>query len=143
MEFLNLKSLQHINKYFLKYKWRLLLGLVFVGISNYYAIDGFSYARKAIDYIKDNADKTDNATILHQLLVFGLIILGLAVLSGIFLFLTRQSIIVMSRLIEYDLKNEIFEHYQKLDVAFYKRNNTGDLMNRISEDVSGDSISSQ
>lgn len=107
-----------------------------MGLSNYYAVDGFSYARKAIDYIKDNANKTDNSTILHELLIFGLIILGLALLSGIFLFLTRQSIIVMSRIIEYDLKNEIFDHYQKLDVAFYKRNNTGDLMNRISEDVS-------
>lgn len=107
-----------------------------MGISNYYAVDGFTYARKAIDYIKNNINVVDNATIMHQLVVFGGIILGLAALSGIFLFLTRQSIIVMSRLIEYDLKNEIYEHYQKLDISFYRRNNTGDLMNRISEDVS-------
>lgn len=112
------------------------MGFVFVGISNYYAIDSFTYARKAIDYIKNNINITDNATIMHELVIYGGIILGLAVLSGVFLFLTRQSIIVMSRLIEYDLKNEIYGHYQKLDISFYRRNNTGDLMNRISEDVS-------
>ncbi len=112
-----------------------MLGIVFVGVSNYFAVDGFTYARKAIDFIKANSGNPDKEFLLHQLLIYAGQILGLAVLSGIFLFFTRQSFIVMSRLIEYDLKNEIYEHYQQLDMAFYKRNNTGDLMSRISEDV--------
>lgn len=131
-----MKSLQHINKYFIKYKWRLLLGVLFVGISNYFAVDSFVYARQAVDYIKDNYQTSDKNLIMNQLGIYGLLILGVALISGIFLFLTRQTIIVMSRLIEFDLKNEIFAKYQDLDIAFYKRNNTGDMMNRISEDVS-------
>jgi len=129
-----MKSLKHINKYFYKYKWRLLLGVLFIALSNYYAVDGFVYARKAIDFIQHNPTNDKNF-LIGELLKYAGIILGLALLSGVFLFLTRQTIIVMSRLIEYDLKNEIYEHYQKLDISFYKRNNTGDLMNRISEDV--------
>lgn len=128
-------SLQHINKYFLKYRWRFSLGIVFVGISNYFAVDAYTYARKAIDFISTNSSNLDKTFLKDQLLVYAFQVLGLAVLSGIFLFFMRQTIIVMSRLIEYDLKNEIYEHYQKLDIAFYKRNNTGDMMNRISEDV--------
>ncbi len=112
------------------------MGVLFVGVSNYFAVDGFTYARKAIDFIKINGSNPDKSFLINQLLIYAAQILGLAVLSGIFLFFTRQSIIVMSRLIEYDLKNEIYEHYQKLDIAFYKRNNTGDMMNRISDDVS-------
>ncbi len=131
-----MKSLKHINKYFFKYRWRLFLGVVFVGISNYYAVDGFAYARKAVDFIKNNAANPDKDYLMNELLQYGAIILGVAVLSGIFLFLTRQSIIVMSRLIEFDLKNEIYSKYQQLDTAFYKSSNTGDMMNRISEDVS-------
>lgn len=130
-----MRSLQHINKYFLKYRWRFLLGIVFVGISNYFAVDAYTYARKAIDFISSNSSNPDKGFLIDQLLMYALQVLGLAVLSGIFLFFMRQTIIVMSRLIEYDLKNEIYEHYQKLDIAFYKRNNTGDMMNRISEDV--------
>lgn len=128
-------SLQHINKYFFKYRWRFLLGIIFVGISNYFAVDAYTYARKSIDFINTNSSNPDKQFLVDQLLIYALQVLGLAVLSGMFLFLTRQTIIVMSRLIEYDLKNEIYEHYQKLDIAFYKRNNTGDMMNRISEDV--------
>ena len=130
-----MKSLKHINKYFYKYKWRLLLGVLFIALSNYFAVDGFVYARKAIDFIQHNTTN-DKDVLINELLKYAGIILGVALLSGLFLFLTRQTIIVMSRLIEYDLKNEIYEHYQKLDISFYKRNNTGDLMNRISEDVS-------
>jgi len=129
-----MKSLKHINKYFYKYKWRLLLGTLFIVLSNYYAVNGFVYARKAIDFIQQNSTTNKNV-VINELLKYAAIILGVALLSGVFLFLTRQTIIVMSRLIEYDLKNEIYEHYQKLDISFYKRNNTGDLMNRISEDV--------
>ena len=105
-----MKSLQHINKYFYKYRWRFLLGIVFVGVSNYFAIDGYTYARKAIDFINLNKSNPDKSFLINQLLLYALKILGLAVLSGMFLFFTRQSIIVMSRLIEYDLKNEIYEH---------------------------------
>ncbi len=130
-----MKSLKHINKYFYKYRWRLLLGVVFVGISNYYAIDSFTYAREAVDFIKNNLNG-DKGLLVSQLSKYALLIVGVAVISGVFLFLTRQTIIVMSRLIEYDLKNEIYAKYQQLDMAFYKRNNTGDMMNRISEDVS-------
>lgn len=130
-----MKSLNYLNKYFLKYKWRLLLGIFFIGISNYFAIDSFIYARKAVDFINSNSSNKDNDFILNHLLQYAAIIIGLAILSGVFLFFTRQTIIVMSRLIEFDLKNEIYAKYQQLDTAFYKRNNTGDLMNRISEDV--------
>lgn len=131
-----MKSLNYLNKYFYKYKWRLLLGIVFVGVSNYFAVDGFIYAGRAVDFIRDNINNPDKDYLMNQLLRYAAIILGLALLSGIFLFFTRQTIIVMSRLVEYDLKNEIYSKYQDLDVAFYKRNNTGDMMNRISEDVS-------
>jgi ATP-binding cassette subfamily B protein len=129
-----MKSLKHINKYFYKYKWRLLLGTLFIILSNYYAVNGFVYARKAIDFIQHNTNSNKDF-VTSELLKYAGIILGVALISGIFLFLTRQTIIVMSRIIEFDLKNEIYEHYQKLDISFYKRNNTGDLMNRISEDV--------
>lgn len=110
--------------------------MVFVGISNYFAVDSFTYAQKAADFIKNNIYKTDNTLIIKELSYYALLILLVALVSGIFLFLTRQTIIVMSRLIEYDLKNEVFAKYQELDIAFYKRHNTGDMMNRISEDVS-------
>jgi ATP-binding cassette, subfamily B, multidrug efflux pump len=112
-----------------------MLGILFVVASNYFAIDGIVYAREAVDYIKQNASSLERDVMLHQLFIYALKILGVALLSGLFLFFMRQTIIVMSRLIEYDLKNEIFSHYQQLDISFYKRNNTGDLMNRISEDV--------
>lgn len=131
-----MESLKHINKYLYKYRLRLLLGVLFVGISNYFAVNAVPYIRLTIDYLKTAATQhipTEES--YHQLFIYGMYMLGYAALSGFFLFLMRQTIIVMSRLIEYDLKNEIYEHYQKLDTAFYKRNNTGDLMNRISEDV--------
>ena len=130
-------SLKHINKYFYKYRLRLLLGIGFVAISNFFAVYSVTFVRDAIDFIKD-VTKTDlnNSGAYTKLFYYGGLIISLALISGFFLFLMRQTIIVMSRLIEYDLKNEIYDHYQKLDIAFYKRNNTGDLMNRISEDVS-------
>lgn len=112
------------------------MGILFVGISNYFAVDSFVYARKAIDFIKNNLTNPDKEFLSKELFHYGLWILSAALLSGVFLFLTRQTLIVMSRLIEYDFKNEIYEKYQQLDLAFYKRNNTGDMMNRISEDVS-------
>lgn len=129
-------SLKHINKYLYKYRFRLLMGIFFVGISNYFAVNAVPYIRLTIDYLKTSLiTGTSTADSYHQLFIYGMYMLGYAALSGFFLFLMRQTIIVMSRMIEYDLKNEIYAHYQKLDTAFYKRNNTGDMMNRISEDV--------
>lgn len=136
-----MKSLKHINKYFYKYRWRLILGVLFVTASNIFGVYSVTYIGEAIDFTKKLAQHTaaagaNSVAPLHKLLLYVAMIIGFAVMSGFFLFLTRQTLIVMSRLIEYDLKNELYEHYQKLDTAFYKRNNTGDLMNRISEDVS-------
>jgi ATP-binding cassette subfamily B multidrug efflux pump len=130
------KSLKHINKYFFKYKWYLLLGIVFVGVSNFFSVTSVTYVKEAIDSVVKTNESAGNAAAHTQLLYFSGMIIGLAIISGFFLFLMRQTIIVMSRLIEYDLKNEIYAHYQQLDISFYKRHNTGDLMNRISEDVS-------
>jgi len=131
-----LNSLKHINKYFLKYRWYLLLGILFVAISNIFGVYSFLYVGDAMDFVDKISNIPDLATAHAQLLYYGGLVIGLAIVSGFFLFLMRQTIIVMSRLIEYDLKNEIYTHYQQLDISFYKRHNTGDLMNRISEDVS-------
>jgi ATP-binding cassette, subfamily B, multidrug efflux pump len=131
-----MKSLSHLNKYFWKYRWRLILGVVFVAVSNFFAVYSVMFVRDAVDFLKNSTQLPAKTDIANNLVFYALKIVGLAILSGFFLFLMRQTIIVMSRLIEYDLKNEIYNHYQMLDVSFYKRNSTGDLMNRISEDVS-------
>jgi len=132
-----MKSLQHLNKYFWKYRWRLILGILFAILSTFFGIYVAVLVRKATDFMTHAVAEhyTFEAT-ADELLKYGLLILGTTIVSGCLMFLMRQSIIVMSRHIEYDLKNEIFSHYQSLDMAFYRRNNTGDLMNRISEDVS-------
>ena len=136
-----MKSLSTLNKYFIKYKWRLILGTLFVVISNAFAIFPAEVFRKGIDEVAAALEKQKltgefNDALYTTLFQYGLIILGSALLKGLFLFFMRQTIIVMSRLIEFDMKNEIYSHYQQLDLAFYKRNKTGDLMARISEDVS-------
>jgi ATP-binding cassette subfamily B protein len=134
-----MKSLASVNKYFYKYRVRLLLGTLFVILSGWFSVFSTPYIGKGIDYAIKTATTFPNhppSNALYHLMFYIMVILGMGLVSGIFLFLTRQTIIVMSRLIEYDQKNEIFNHYQKLDLAFYKMNNTGDLMNRISEDVS-------
>ncbi len=131
-----MNSLKYLNKYFYKYRLRLLLGILFTAISNVFGVYSVKYIGKAIDYLKaihNTITPTEDSYL--KLFYFGALIVLLAIISGFFLYLMRQSIIVMSRLIEYDLKNEMYNQYQKLDIAFYKRNNTGDLMNRISEDV--------
>lgn len=131
-----MKSLSYLNKYFIKYKWRLLLGILFIVISNYFGVRMPVYVKDTIDeLLKGNSFKDSGAVLLVSLKIGGIYML-LSFLSGLFLFFTRQTIIVMSRFIEYDLKNEIYAHYQKMDYSFYKKNNTGDLMNRIAEDVS-------
>ena len=141
-----MKELSHLNKYLLKYKWHLFWGLVFVIISNVFQIVPAVMVRHAIDLVMDNirvyrvfaqtkAQEDFFEVFAQGILMYAVLILIMALLRGLFLYFVRQTLIVMSRLIEYDLKNEIFEHYQTLPLSFYRRNNTGDLMNRISEDV--------
>jgi ATP-binding cassette subfamily B multidrug efflux pump len=131
------KSLRYLDKYFYKYRVRLLLGVFFTACSNILSIYPIVLVRKATDYaVNAYKSQQDYSPVMVQLLQYGGLIIGLALAGGFFLFLMRQTIIVMSRHIEYDQKNDIYEHYQKLDISFYKRNSTGDLMNRISEDVS-------
>ncbi len=141
-----MKELKYLNKYLIKYKWHLILGTLFVIISNIFQIVPGPLVRLSIDLVVDNIRlyKTFSGTDLEAdffkvfafgILIYAGLILLMALLRGIFLYFMRQTLIVMSRLIEFDLKNEIFQHYQLLPLSFYRRNNTGDLMNRISEDV--------
>ncbi len=135
-----MKSLLYLNKYLLKYKWRLILGTVFIICSNLFGVFMPSVVNTATDNIMEyatlpSAHKSEKSIVTIALYLAGIYIF-LSFMKGVFLFFTRQTIIVMSRLIEYDLKNEIYEKYQALDMSFYKSNKTGDIMNRISEDVS-------
>jgi ATP-binding cassette subfamily B protein len=142
-----MKELKYLNKYLLKYKYHLLWGLVFVIISNIFQIIPAQLVRHAIDLVVENVriyraftnlslQENFYGIFARGILLYAGLILLMALLRGLFLYLVRQTLIVMSRLIEFDLKNEIFAHYQALPLSFYRRNNTGDLMNRISEDVS-------
>jgi ATP-binding cassette subfamily B protein len=133
-----LKALQYLNKYFSKYKWRIIIGLLITILSKLLALQVPRIIGNSFNIVEDYLDNTitDLASVKHELLMNVLIIVGVALLSGFFTFLMRQTIIVTSRLIEFDLKNEIYQQYQKLSLNFYKKNRTGDLMNRISEDVS-------
>jgi ATP-binding cassette subfamily B multidrug efflux pump len=140
------RPLSSLNKYFLKYKWWFLAGVFFVAISNVFGIIPAKLIRYALDAagvqvswyritsVFEQGVQVESA-IKFNLFVFAILVLGMALLKGFFMFLMRQTIIVASRHIEYDLKNEIYSHYQKLDFPFYTANSTGDLMNRISEDV--------
>jgi ATP-binding cassette, subfamily B, multidrug efflux pump len=172
-----LKYLRAVNKYFWKYKWRLLLGFLFVILSNYFRI----LAPQVTGYVVNTVERelsaqvqakslkpvspqlqiqntktrksdTANYDILvkkyirtlnstrqsfgNKVVISGITLLVLAIIGGIFMFLMRQTIIVMSRHIEFDQKNEIYQHYQQLDTSFYKNHSTGDLMSRMAEDVS-------
>lgn len=137
-----MKALMHLNKYFLKYKLRFLLGIFFVAVSNIFAVFPALLVGMSFDVVKDqvvayqNGELVDMAILEATLMKYGLYLIAVALLRGAFTFFKRQTLIVMSRHIEFDLKNEIFQQYERLTPAFYKRNNTGDLMNRISEDVS-------
>jgi len=133
-----MKSLKYLNKYFIKYKWRLLAGIFITILSKILALQIPVIIRKSLNSVEDfiKNDIIDKSTIENQLFWNLLTIVGVAVLAGLLTFIMRQMIIVTSRLIEFDLKNEIYEQYQKLPINFYKKNRTGDLMNRISEDVS-------
>ncbi|MDG2245911.1 MAG: ABC transporter ATP-binding protein [Flavobacteriales bacterium] len=183
-----MKALKTLNKYFWKYKWRLMLGFVFIVCTNIFAVFSPQLVEDAVGVLRDanvtyfepvleaeqqgiEVDKDalvagselKSSMVLSYIsrytgigeesysldswegllsalggiaVLLSLVYIVTYIIKGIFLFMTRQTIIVMSRLIEYDMKNDIYAHYQKLSMAFYKRNNTGDLMNRISEDVS-------
>ena len=137
-----MKALLHLNKYFWKYRYRLILGLIFIFISNIFGLYPPIYIGELFNIISDAlneisySDNQDQSLIKNQLTYYVFLVLTFAMCKGLFMFFMRQTIIVMSRMIEYDLKNEIYNHYQKLSLSFYKRNKTGDLMNRISEDVS-------
>ena len=142
-----MNDLAYLNKYLFKYKYHLILGTLFIIIANYFSIMPAVLVRYSFDLLKGNYElfklfdgfdlQTDAyALFAKSIWILGILILISALLRGIFMFFMRQTIIVMSRIIEYDLKNEIFEHYQSLPLSFYRKNNTGDLMNRISEDVS-------
>jgi len=141
------KPLWRLNKYLYKYKGLILLGIVFTVISNIFVIIPAQLVRLAIDYVVESfsiyrpleqggmgAQAQD--IFLKFVVVFGVLILVMALLRGIFLFFIRQTLIIMSRKVEYDIKNEIYDHYQKLPLSFYRKNSTGDLMARITEDVS-------
>jgi ATP-binding cassette subfamily B protein len=130
-----MKSLRYINKYFIKYKWRFLLGILFTVISNYFGVQMPAFFSAAIDQFQQQIKSDQPTDYLWLALELGTIYMGFSLLKGFFLFLMRQTIIVMSRYIEFDLKKEIYGQYQALDQSFYKQNATGDLMNRISEDV--------
>jgi ATP-binding cassette subfamily B multidrug efflux pump len=133
-----LKALKYINKYFAKYKWRLLIGILITILSKLLALKVPQIVGDSLNIVEDyqNGKITDIKAVEHELFMNVLLIIGVAILAGFFTFLMRQTIIVTSRLIEFDLKNEIYQQYQRLSLNFYKKNRTGDLMNRISEDVS-------
>jgi ATP-binding cassette subfamily B multidrug efflux pump len=151
-----MKHLRPLRKYFWKYRWLFLLGILFVVLTNYFRILAPQLTGYVINTVVHSAKSSTSATgaeknydVLvkeiiswygqsnyNKVLLAGITLLVLALISGFFMFLMRQTIIVMSRHIEYEQKNEIFNHYQKLDTSFYKTHSTGDLMNRIAEDVS-------
>ncbi len=141
-----MKELSYLNKFFYKYRWKIIPGVIFVIISNYFGILPAQVIREAFDLVKENIDMYrlydgfDRQDLIYRifgnsLLFFGAVVLILSIIRGVFLFMMRQTLILTSRHIEYDIKNEIYQHYQQLDFAFYRRNNTGDLMNRATEDV--------
>jgi ATP-binding cassette subfamily B multidrug efflux pump len=142
-----MKELRYLNKYLIKYKWYVILGTIFVIISNVFQIVPAQLVRHSIDLVVENLAihrLLKGLTVQNKffgvfafgILIYAAMILLMALLRGLFLYFVRQTLIVMSRHIEFDLKNEIFQHYQTLPLSFYRKNNTGDLMNRISEDVS-------
>ncbi len=158
-----MKDLRTLNIYFRKYRGRLLLGLLFVFLSNYFGILAPQITGYVVDQVEIRMNDADGSpaetppgkafydplveTFIHLMdvshrpfsslvLWCGLLLLAVALLRGFFMFLMRQTLIVMSRHIEYDQKRELYDHYQRLDATFYKANRTGDLMSRISEDVS-------
>lgn len=137
-----MKDLSYLNKYLLKYKYYYTIGGVFILISTAFAIVPATLIRETFNLIENGykeyslGNALAKKEILKEVLFYSSAIIVAAIIRGFFMYMMRQTMIVASRKIEYDLKNEIFYHYQTLPLKFYKNNNTGDLMNRISEDVS-------
>ena len=133
-----MRELKRLNKFLLKYKGKLLLGLLITIISRMFSIVTPRLVGDSMTTIENYLSLSNISTDeLKDVLFFNIVlIIGASLISGFFTFLMRQTIINVSRFIEFDVKNEIFSHYQSLDQIFYKKNRTGDLMNRISEDVS-------
>ena len=142
-----MKSLLTLRKYILRYKKYILLGFIFILLSNVFAVVIPPIVRESVDGVKLLVDKGELPSFAQDLPIFfqtssglalfaGLLVLGFALLKGLCMFFMRMTIIIMSRHIEYEQKNDIFKHYQKLGQGFYGKNYTGDLMNRISDDVS-------
>lgn len=132
-----MNSLKTLNPYFWKHRVLLFWGLLFIIASNFFAIYQVQFVGQSVDVIKSVLDKKniDKELLFNTLLINGAIIVGTSVLSGVFRFMMRQTIIVASRRIEYELKNKIYRHYQELSLTTYKKNTIGDLLNRLSEDV--------
>ena len=141
-----MEELKYLNKFFWRYRTRFLLGIVFVSLSNYFRVLQPQVIREGFDLVVDhigmyrlfNGFELQGefySVLAKTLLYYGLLVLALALVMGIFMYFMRQTIIVMSRLIEYDMRKEIFAQYERLTSAFYKRNKTGDLMARVTEDV--------
>ncbi len=137
-----MKDLSYLNKYLLKYKYYYTIGVIFILISTVFAIIPATLIRETFNLIEsgysqyENGEKLIKSIILKDVFFYSSGIILAAIVRGFFMYMMRQTIIVASRRIEYDLKNDVFHHYLTLPLEFYKRNNTGDLMNRISEDVS-------
>ena len=142
-----MKALFALNPYIWRYKWHLILGIIFVAASNLFAVYPAQIVRNSIDMVGDllsyfqwfrgfSIVEQLQGQLFSTLLLFGGLVVLMAISRGVFLFLTRQTLIVMSRRIEYDIRHDIYDHFQQLSLSFYRRNRTGDLMARISEDVS-------
>ncbi|WP_236969870.1 ABC transporter ATP-binding protein [Membranihabitans marinus] len=142
-----MKDLQTLNKYLWRYRGRLTLGLIFVILSNVFAVMQPRMISQALDLVLQDIKSIKVAegfevqseiiaNLTTNLFAYGLLVIGLALLMGIFMYFTRQTIIVVSRLIEYDLRKDIYDHYSTLSQDFYRKSKVGDLMNRIMEDVS-------
>ena len=132
-----MKSLNYLNKFFFKYRLRILIGILITIIARFFALVAPNLIGESITIIDNYLSNGGDPTIIRKSLIKNIsFIVGAAFLAGGFTFIMRQTLINVSRFIEFDLKNEIFQKYQDLDLSFYKKNRVGDLMNRISEDVS-------
>ncbi|KIC64581.1 ABC transporter ATP-binding protein [Chryseobacterium taiwanense] len=129
-----MKALKTLNPYFWKHKILLFWGVLFIIASNFFNIYKVQFVGKSVDVLKNSAEK-GNLGFNQQVLIYVAIIVGCSLLTGFFTFMMRQTIIVASRRIEYELKNKIYRHYQELSLTDYKQTTIGDLMNRLSEDV--------
>ena len=132
-----MKELKYLNKFFFKYKQKIIIGILITIVARVFALVAPNLVGDSITIIENfYLNKSiNNIDLKDKLLINIFLIVGSAILAGVFTFLMRQTLINVSRYIEYDLKNEIYNKYQELDQSFYKNNRTGDLMNRISEDV--------